>query len=639
MATEIASAYIALTTKMPGVKKEIEGSLGEAEGVVEQAGRTSGKGWAGGLAVGIAAGAVLVTAAVTALGVKVVSSFGELEQNLGGSEAVFGEHAASVQKLGTEAYKTLGVSQSDYLSTANKMGALFQGSGLDQVKSLELTTGAMQRAADMASVMGIDMDVAMESVAGAAKGNFTMMDNLGVAMNATSIEAYAAGKGMEDWSFATASSAEKAEMAMGMFMDNTSQYAGNYAKEATETVSGSFGLLSASWEEVIAGLGNKDADMGRLTANLGDAIQAVIANVAPIVANMFETLPTAIGSFLVKMTPEVVAFIRGLDIPPLDFLVDALGWLMDNGDLVASVLAGIGVALLVSLAPALWGVVAASWAWTAAMLANPMTWIILGIVALVAAIVMLVLNWDTVIAWIVEVWQGFVTWLGQVWEGFVNWISEVWAGFISWIVGVIEGFVGWWNGIWAAVGQFISDVWNNIVKWVSDAMNNVFRFVSDVLNNVRTAWEGVWNGIGGFLKGVWNNILSWIEGGVNGAIDLINGMIGGIKDVAAIIGIEVGTIPHVRIPRLAEGGMVSKRPGGIIANIGEGRYDEAVVPLSPEVLGQLGGGSGLRSGDTLRLAVGDREFTGYVDERADGRAAARGNQVSSAIRDRRWRDA
>ena len=638
MATEIASAYIALTTKMPGVKKEIEGSLGEAEGVVEQAGRTSGKGWAGGLAVGIAAGAVLVTAAVTALGVKVVSSFGELEQNLGGSEAVFGEHAASVQKLGTEAYKTLGVSQSDYLSTANKMGALFQGSGIDQVRSLELTTGAMQRAADMASVMGIDMDVAMESVAGAAKGNFTMMDNLGVAMNATSVESYAASKGMKDWSFATATSAEKAEMAMSMFMDSTSQYAGNFAKEATETVSGSFGMLSASWEELIAGLGNKDADMTQLTANLANAIKAVIENVAPIVRNMLQSLPETIGTFFNEIGPVVEGFIRDLDIEPLttafDVLKNLITFVQDNIGWIGPLVAGIGIVIG---AVVLW--TAVQWLLNAALTANPIGLIIVAIGLLIGAIILLVQNWDTVIAWIVEVWQGFVTWLGQVWEGFVNWISEVWAGFISWIVGVIEGFVGWWNGIWAAVGQFISDVWNNIVKWVSDAMNNVFRFVSDVLNNVRTAWEGVWNGIGGFLKGVWNNILSWIEGGVNGAIDLINGMIGGISDVAAIIGIEVGTIPHVRIPRLAEGGVVSRRPGGIIANIGEGRYDEAVVPLSPEVLGQLGGGSGLRSGDTLRLAVGDREFTGYVDERADGRAAARGGQLSSGIRKRRWADA
>jgi hypothetical protein len=47
----------------------------------------------------------------------------------------------------------MGTSQSEYLATANKMGALFQGSGVDQQRSLELTTQAMQRAADMASVM------------------------------------------------------------------------------------------------------------------------------------------------------------------------------------------------------------------------------------------------------------------------------------------------------------------------------------------------------------------------------------------------------------------------------------------------------------------------------------------------------
>lgn len=75
----------------------------------------------------------------------------------------------------------------------------------------------MQRAADMASVMGINMEDAMNAVAGAAKGNFTMMDNLGVAMNATTIEAYAAGKGL-DFVWASASGAEREEMAMRMFL-------------------------------------------------------------------------------------------------------------------------------------------------------------------------------------------------------------------------------------------------------------------------------------------------------------------------------------------------------------------------------------------------------------------------------------
>ena len=224
--------------------------------------------------IGVAMGAVAVAAGAAAikLGKEVVQQFGELEQNLGGSEAVFGAYAASIQKTGEEAYKNLGVSQSEYLATANKMGALFQGSGIQQQKSLELTEKAMQRAADMASVMGVDMQMALDSVAGAAKGNFTMMDNLGVAMNATNIQAYALAKGL-DFTWNTATQAEKAEIAMQMFFENTEQYAGNFARESTQTITGSIGLLQAALGSFTGGLGNANADMTNLTENLVDAFR------------------------------------------------------------------------------------------------------------------------------------------------------------------------------------------------------------------------------------------------------------------------------------------------------------------------------------------------------------------------------
>ena len=54
----------------------------------------------------------------------------------------------------------------------------------------------MQRAADVASIMGIDVSSAMQAIEGAAKGNFTMMDNLGVAMNDTALKAYALENGL-----------------------------------------------------------------------------------------------------------------------------------------------------------------------------------------------------------------------------------------------------------------------------------------------------------------------------------------------------------------------------------------------------------------------------------------------------------
>ena len=42
------------------------------------------------------------------------------------------------------------------------------------------------------------------------------------------------------------SSAEKAELAMKYFFENTTQYAGNFEREASETISGSIGQLTAA---------------------------------------------------------------------------------------------------------------------------------------------------------------------------------------------------------------------------------------------------------------------------------------------------------------------------------------------------------------------------------------------------------
>ena len=120
---------------------------------------------------GLAAGG----AAMAGLTAKALSASGELEQNMGGSEAVFGKYAGKMQETAKTAFSNMGLSTSDFLATANKMGALFQGAGFDIESSSDLASSAMQRAADVASIMGIDTSAAMEAIAGAAKGNFTMI--------------------------------------------------------------------------------------------------------------------------------------------------------------------------------------------------------------------------------------------------------------------------------------------------------------------------------------------------------------------------------------------------------------------------------------------------------------------------------
>lgn len=266
------------------------------------------------VAVGVGAIAGAAGAGAIALGRAVVSSFGELEQNLGGAEAVFGAYADSIVSSSADAYKKIGLSQSEYLAAANKMGALFQGSGLDQQKSLEMTTSAMQRAADMASVMGIDGKAAMDAVTGAAKGNYTMMDNLGVAMNDTSLKAYALAKGL-DVTWASATQAEKAEIAMQMFLENTAQYAGNFEREATQTISGSLGMLKASISDFVAGMGEADADTAQLAGNIVSSFNAVIKNVSPVLKNIVKAAPpalSAIVSAVGDMLPELLSSVSDL---------------------------------------------------------------------------------------------------------------------------------------------------------------------------------------------------------------------------------------------------------------------------------------------------------------------------------------
>lgn len=242
-------------------------------------------------------GILEVGKAFGSLVVEGVKSFAELEQNIGGSEAVFGEFAKDIQKSAEQAYRTMGTTQSEYLATANKMGALFQGSGLDAQRSMDLTTQAMQRAADMASVMGIDTQSALDAVTAAAKGNYTMMDNLGVAMNATTLEAYRVSQGM-DTAFSKMTNAEKAELAMKYFFENTTQYAGNFEKEASETISGSIGQLTAAVQTWVAGLGNSEADITALTQNIVNAFQSVVANVVPVVENIVSTIPTVLATLM-----------------------------------------------------------------------------------------------------------------------------------------------------------------------------------------------------------------------------------------------------------------------------------------------------------------------------------------------------
>lgn len=221
---------------------------------------------------------------------------GDLEQNIGGSESVFKDYAAVVQQTASTAASSLGLSESKYLATANKMGALFQGSGFSIAKSADMTTRAMQRASDVASIMGIEVDSAMEAVAGMAKGNFTMMDNLGVAINDTNLQLYAQEKGLGKLE----TTQQKVNAAMQMFIDKTDYAAGNYARE-NDTYSGALTTLKAEFENFAAEAGTALLPLAQsvlpIMSSALEALKPVVITVAQVLGSLGSVVERIAGLF------------------------------------------------------------------------------------------------------------------------------------------------------------------------------------------------------------------------------------------------------------------------------------------------------------------------------------------------------
>lgn len=501
---------------------DMEKATVDAGDAAEETGsRFGGLGTALKTVAGLAAATAASVAAATGKLVKdVVSSFSELEQNTGGAEAVFGEYASAIQKTGEEAYKNLGVSQSEYLATANKMGALFQGSGIEQQASLELTEQAMQRAADMASVMGIETSAALEAVAGAAKGNFEMMDNLGVAMNATSIEAYAVGKGL-DFVWNEASQADKVQVAMQMFFEKTEQYAGNFARESEKTISGSMGMLKASVKSLTAGLGNAGADMTNLAGNVVTSFLAMVNNITPVIRNIVSAVPAVIqqiASGLVSAAPALLATVSEVFTSVLTTLNESLPQLLP---VIMSALTMVANTLIENLP----------------LLMDTSLQILLGLIdsvsenfpALIPMVVQAVLtiaqglidNIDQIIAAGFDLLKGLA-------KGLIDALPVLIDAAPDLIAGIIDGMISALPEIVASAGEIIGSLIQGILKALPKLLQNAPKIITTIIDGIKGflfkigdigkniiegLWEGIksmgdwlWVKISGFFGSVWDGI-------------------------------------------------------------------------------------------------------------------------------------
>lgn len=109
---------------------------------------------------------------------------------------------------------------------------------------------------------------------------------------------------------------------------------------------------------------------------------------------------------------------------------------------VANTAAAVGSKVALVAGTAATGIAtAAQWAWNAAMTANPIGLVVLAIAALIAGIVLLVKNWDSVKAAGAAAWN----WIKGAWSGAGDFFSGLGDKIKNAFKGAFNSVAGWWN--------------------------------------------------------------------------------------------------------------------------------------------------------------------------------------------------
>lgn len=323
--------------------------------------------------------------------------------------------------------------------------------------------------------------------------------------------------------------AEKSALAMDLFGKQGMELLPtlNSSAEATDTLkkrAHDLGLVLS--DEAIDAGGKFSDNMSTLKLGLGAVGTNIIAKLMPAVSKFIEKLLPLISRIFPKLTEafgkifEAIAPVAEIII---DALVVALEWVADN---INTLLPIVGV--LIALFTA-WQVV--QLALNLAMLANPITLIVLGVAALIAGIVLLIQNFDAVKAWLAGIGQwvydNVILPVGAFFEGLWSAISgaaataweaivSVWTAVSTWFNdNIIVPVAGFFSGLWTGISTAASDVWTAIVgvwttvsTWFND---NIITPVSSAFSAFWLTVSGLFSTLWGWVKGVWEGASTWFN--------------------------------------------------------------------------------------------------------------------------------
>lgn len=316
MASELASAYVALYPKLKKANIAAQLKSVDASSAGDSVGKSFGGSFGGAAATAAKAGlAALVAAAAAAVaGVAKVAgsaleSYASYEQLDGGVDTLFKESSGKLQAYAAGAYKTAGMSANQYMEQATSFSAsLLQSLGGDTNAAVEYANMAITDMSDNANKMGTDMGRITDAYQGFAKQNFTMLDNLKLGYGGTKEEMQRLLDDAEKISGIKYDISSYADIVEAIHVVQQEMgITGTTAQEAAATIEGSVAMAKAAYSNWLTGLADENADLEALTGQLVDSVVTAAGNIIPRLGRILGTALGSIPQLVAKVGPELAA--------------------------------------------------------------------------------------------------------------------------------------------------------------------------------------------------------------------------------------------------------------------------------------------------------------------------------------------
>lgn len=227
----------------------------------------------------------------------------------------------------------------------------------------------------------------------------------------------------------------------------------------TATLAGDEGDLTRAFDKVGQAAGQMEAqvdDAGRGMRDAGAGFDSL--------AESTDTAETRFTGFYdtIGGTRDALAAWNDESLSTTDRLV-ALG--QAGADLAGGLTAFVIPALQTMWTTLTTTVIPAVWSFTTALLANPITWIVLGIGALIGILYLLGVRWEDI---------------KNIFSTVVGWIRDRWNDLMGWFSGV----PAWFGRIFSAVGDAISAAFKGALNWVIDRLNWLVDRANDLIYGI-----------------------------------------------------------------------------------------------------------------------------------------------------------